>query len=447
MRLPILGIVNVAQSLRSVQLQVEVKIDGEYSEPDRLQFWAADANSAAQIAALLPSQQTVDFARALQEKTAFDEAIKSLGTRVRVTPVIGAVNILAFVATAGMGAGWLQPHPGVLIQWGSNFGPRTLDGEWWRLLTSMFLHFGLVHLALNMWVLSTMGPLIEKLFGSAHYALLYLVAGLAGSIASVTWNPAVNSVGASGAIFGLLGGLLAFMINPRTRVPPSVVKSQRNSALVFIFYNLLNGLGHAGIDNACHIGGLTVGFLMGLLLARPLDVEARSHNRLPLTLSFLIGALLLIGLAWPMTHQSADQIADRHLRDEFRWFATQESEALARTEALQVQLNEGQLSAQEWATRINSDVIPVWNGAKDRMLDVPIPRSSKLLPFRDALVKYVDERVLAMSLLADGQANNSSADTEWGQSVLKQASQTAALAFRLYREAPARPLFWRRNTN
>jgi len=81
------------------------------------------------------------------------------------------------------------------------------------------------------------------------------------------------------------------------------------------------------------------------------------------------------------------------------------------------------------------------------MLDVPIPRSSKLLPFRDALVKYVDERVLAMSLLADGQANNSSADTEWGQSVLKQASQTAALAFRLYREAPARPLFWRRNTN
>ena len=133
----------------------------------------------------------------------------------------------------------------------------------------MFLHFGLLHIALNMWVLIALGPQVERLFGSACYLLLYLFSGLCGSVASLWWHPGINSAGASGAIFGVIAGLLAFTLNPATRLPASITGNQRTSALVFIFYNLANGFGHQGIDNACHVGGLLGGLLMGWLLAQP----------------------------------------------------------------------------------------------------------------------------------------------------------------------------------
>src|SRR2546429_8718830 len=85
----------------------------------------------------------------------------------------------------------------------------------------------------------------------------------------------LNSAGASGAIFGVLGGLFAFMVNPKTRIPASVAAVHRKSAVVFILYNLFNGFAHAGIDNAAHIGGLVAGFAMGWMLARPVEIEAR----------------------------------------------------------------------------------------------------------------------------------------------------------------------------
>ena len=105
--------------------------------------------------------------------------------------------------------------------------------------------------------------------------MLYLFAGLSGSLTSLYWHPNLNSAGASGAIFGVLGGLFAFMVNPKTRIPASVAAVHRKSAVVFILYNLFNGFAHAGIDNAAHIGGLVAGFAMGWMLARPVEIEAR----------------------------------------------------------------------------------------------------------------------------------------------------------------------------
>jgi rhomboid protease GluP len=83
-----------------------------------------------------------------------------------------------------------------------------------------------------------MGQLTEKLYGSAYFLVSYFFAGLCGSLSSLYWHPNLNSAGASGAIFGVLGGLIAFMVNPKTRIPASIAAVHRKSAVVFIFYNL-----------------------------------------------------------------------------------------------------------------------------------------------------------------------------------------------------------------
>ena len=185
----------------------------------------------------------------------------------------------------------------MLLRWRSNFGPATLEGQWWRLFTATFLHFGLVHLLFNMLGLWSLGSLTERLFGWRSFLIIYLASGLCASLASLWWHPLLNSAGASGAIFGVLGALLAFMVNPRTRIAPHIAKAQRNSALIFIAYNLLNGATHVGIDNAAHVGGLLAGFMLGWALALPLDTEVRATHRRRLALTAVVALGLLTGFA------------------------------------------------------------------------------------------------------------------------------------------------------
>ena len=113
------------------------------------------------------------------------------------------VNVVAFILMALTGASFMDPSADSLTAWGANYGPLTLNGQSWRMFTSLFLHFGLIHLLMNMIVLANIGPFIESLSGSTAFATLYLVAGLGGSAASLAWHPWTVSAGASGAIFGL----------------------------------------------------------------------------------------------------------------------------------------------------------------------------------------------------------------------------------------------------
>ena len=224
-------------------LKFEVKVEsptGERIEVVRLR--TDDAQSAQEIASALPTSRTEEFERAHNEKLSFDRSMEQLGTQPIVTAALVAVNIAWFLFVASQGGGWVIPNPGVIIRWGSNFGPLTLNGEWWRLFTSTFVHFGLLHLVFNMWVLWGIGRSTERLFGSLHYALLYVFAGLCGSMASLWWHPSVNSAGASGAIFGVLGGLLAFVLNPASGVPRTIVANQRRSVVIFIAYTLVGGI-------------------------------------------------------------------------------------------------------------------------------------------------------------------------------------------------------------
>ncbi len=188
-------------------------------------------------------------------------------TKLVVTPFFVAGCVGLFVVMAFSGVRIDDPTTVSLYRWGGNFGAGVaVDGQRWRLFTSMFLHGGLIHLLLNMWCLLSVGPLIERLYGRFAYATLYLAAGIGGALASGWWHPTVVGVGASGAIFGVIGGLLAFSLRHREAIASTNLAGMRSSMLLFVGYNLVPGFLSTRIDNAAHLGGLATGFLAGLLL-------------------------------------------------------------------------------------------------------------------------------------------------------------------------------------
>src|SRR5262249_23598709 len=134
------------------------------------------------------------------------------------------------------------------------------------LLTSTFVHIGIVHLVFNMFVLFRIGPMIQALLGRPGFTTVYFVSGIAGSLASLTWNPYLVSAGASGAIFGLYGALLGFALVQHGKLKSAAIMSLAGYAVVFVAYNVVYGLMHQGTDMAAHFGGLGAGFICGLCL-------------------------------------------------------------------------------------------------------------------------------------------------------------------------------------
>src|SRR5215831_12455185 len=186
--------------------------------------------------------------------------------RIAVTPVLIGLNVAVFGLMLAGGVDPMAPTIDRLIQWGANYGPKTTNGEWWRMFTAMFLHIGVLHLLFNMVALWNVGSFMERLLGSTGFLMLYLLSGLLGSVASVAWNPAVVSAGASGAIFGLYGGLLAFLVQHRDMQQHAFLAALRTNTLAFLGYNLVYGVIQQGIDMAAHLGGLAGGFACGFVL-------------------------------------------------------------------------------------------------------------------------------------------------------------------------------------
>jgi rhomboid protease GluP len=177
-----------------------------------------------------------------------------------ITPLLINLNIAIFILMVISGVNFMLPDNASLIKWGANFRPVTLEGEWWRLTTSCFLHIGVFHLLMNMYALLYIGLLLEPHLGKLRFSAAYLLTGITGSITSLWWHDLTISAGASGAIFGLYGVFLALLTT--NFIEKSARKALLTSIGIFVAYNLLNGL-KAGIDNAAHIGGLIGGLIIG----------------------------------------------------------------------------------------------------------------------------------------------------------------------------------------
>jgi membrane associated rhomboid family serine protease len=207
-----------------------------------------------------------DFASRRQ----FNRARGSYGSYpAYVTWLIVAINVGVFfvnAALAGTGSFDLMGGGGPLVDAGAVSRPAVLQGDWWTLFTSAFLHLGLLHIGFNMYALWLFGPIIEQLYGHLEYLVLYLLCALGGSVLTILAAPDSAAVGASGAIFGLFG--LAFVVSRRRHLllgpQARAMLSQVGTLLVL---NLIITFTIPRISWTGHVGGLLVGGLIGLLLA------------------------------------------------------------------------------------------------------------------------------------------------------------------------------------
>ncbi|GGN63835.1 MULTISPECIES: rhomboid family intramembrane serine protease [Oceanobacillus] len=226
-----------------------------------------------------------DFVSSLKNKRKEVENIFSFG-RPLFSYAFIIINLLCFFYIEWKGD---STSIETLIEFGAKYNPAMIiDGEWWRLFSSMFIHIGFIHLALNMLAVYYLGTAIEKIFGSSRFVLIYFIAGLGGSIASFAFTTSV-SAGASGAIFGLFGAFLYFGIIHKRLFFQTI----GSSILLVLAINLVIGLSIDEIDMAAHVGGLIAGFLAAAIVGMP-------KNKRPL---FQIGtAIITAGLLFGVTY-------------------------------------------------------------------------------------------------------------------------------------------------
>jgi len=312
--------------------------------------------------------------------------------------VILSLNILVFLAMVVSGVDPVKPETKDLLGWGANFGPRTTGGEWWRLITSTFLHVGLLHLAFNMFVLFQIGPLMQRLMGRTGFVIAYFIAGLAGSLTSVAWNPYVVSAGASGAIFGLYGALLGFALVQRGKVPSEVMSRLVVSAVIFIGFNVAYGFARTGTDMAAHAGGLVGGFICSLGLCGGLNTESPKARMLRNSVVVAVAAILMVGAATALP-RTID------LQAELKQFAEVESRTMAKFNAGVQNFRIGKLKAGEFASLLEKDVLPEWvleHDAMSRLNGLPLQQGHLV----SLIVKYMELRRDAWSDLAKGVREN-----------------------------------------
>lgn len=207
-----------------------------------------------------------------------------------VTTALIAVCVLAFL--------WLEFNGGstdilVLLRNGAKFTPLIRAGEWWRLFTSMFLHSGALHLAVNSYSLYNLGGLAERLFGRTRFLTIYLLSGLWGAIASALLSdPLAVSVGASGAVFGVAGSLFYF----GAAYPRHFAALAGRRFITVVVANLIIGFAAGGIDGVAHAGGLVGGFLISMAIGFPYETHEPHYTwlRAAVALATVAGFILCV---------------------------------------------------------------------------------------------------------------------------------------------------------
>jgi len=195
------------------------------------------------------------------------QLISPWSTGPAVTLAIIGINVAVYLAMVLNGVSPVEPTGQQLVSWGADFGPYTVSGQSWRLLTSAFEHAGIIHIALNMWGLWVLGRVAEHIYDKGTFLGAYVLCGIGGGIASLFWEPAVVMVGASGAIFGLLGLLLTTFWLGESSIARDYSRGMMANLLIYGAYSLYRGATVPGISNSAHLGGLFTGLILGGLMA------------------------------------------------------------------------------------------------------------------------------------------------------------------------------------
>jgi rhomboid protease GluP len=309
------------------------------------------------------------------------------------TLAIVAINVGLFATMWLTGVDVTAPTNDQLIHWGANSGPNTVDGEWWRLLTNLFLHVGLLHLFSNLAMLWIVGRRLERLLGKGSFLTVYVLSGLAGSLASISSNPLAISVGASGAVFGACGALLSVVLCGGESKLDKVAQKGIRLILVCLAADLLFGCFVRGIDVAAHVGGLAIGFLCGFALQATSERSFAGFGRTVLVAS--IGLLMLVSSAFALPRSPTS------VQRELAYVAKTERRVRVAHDQAVARLNAGKMTQGEWADFIDRELLPPWRDARTRLT------ACKVIPFPHAQLvetfdKYMHARQKSWQLMVEG---------------------------------------------
>lgn len=329
---------------------------------------------------------------------------------VPVTKLLGVINLVVFAAMLAGGAGLWHSSNSVQLAWGANFGPATQDGEWWRLGSAMFLHFGVVHLALNLCALWDVGQLVERMYGHVRFACIYFASGLAGNLLSLVAHRGLAiSGGASGAIFGICGALLVFMWRERGNLHPRDFRWFFWGAAGFAAVSLVLGLLITGIDNAAHIGGFAAGILGAMIFARPAEAGGRgSSRRLRRTRllaggAFALAIIILVTQIPVRTYRWSEEVLTRQEIGEF----LRDDAAITRTwQNILDEGKQGGVSFDELAGRIDIAVGDRYEESFEQLSHLPPDPALPSAATVEMLRQYAERRRDASRALAEGLRAN-----------------------------------------
>jgi len=382
---------------RLVEVRIRLAAQRARVASTLVQGAAERAAAAAAGAKRVPSSAEMEQLKS--EMRAFDETLETYTPHVWVSYGLIGINALVFVAMAISGVSAFHPTVDDLLRWGAEFGPSTTHGQWWRLCTSMFVHIGIMHIAMNMLTFAYVGPKVERMFGNAGFLLIYLVAGLAGSLLALVANPMLVHAGASGAVFGIYGALFAVLLRKRDSIPPHVAASLKKFVSTFILYNLMYSFS-PGISLSAHLGGLLTGFACGLIAAQSLDggvvLAGRARRNVMVT---AFGALIVgVGVIAVGTKYPGLNRVDATLK-QFSEIETKSRKAFV---AAKEQFDRNQMSNAEFADVIEH-MLPEWRSMQANVGDL-----SKLpAPRLEVLPEYQQMRQQQLEGLADALHGNS----------------------------------------
>jgi rhomboid protease GluP len=322
-------------------------------------------------------------------------------SRVPVTLLLIAANVLVFVTMLGFGTSLWHSDNSVQLAWGANFGPATKDGEWWRLGSALFLHFGIFHLAMNMLSLWDSGRLVERMYGPARFVLIYFCSGLSGNLLSlIAQGDNAISGGASGAIFGIYGALMVFLWRERGRLHPGEFKWLFWGAVGFSVVTIVLGFQVTGIDNAAHIGGLLAGILSGIVLTRPVEAGAATGFS-----RWLAAGALSLSLALLITHIPAPRYRwseEMLARGEISEFIGEDARISARWGAILSRAHEESTTFDDLAGRIESEVSSPYAQSFEQLTKLNLSTAAPSAAALESLRSYAELRRDASRALVEG---------------------------------------------
>lgn len=223
-------------------------------------------------------------------KAGDSKSILLFQTEIVATPAIIWLNVLVFLFVGFLGVDIFNPNTHQLFAVGGMQKHHFLNGDWWRVFSSMFLHSGVMHIGFNMFALLQIGTLSERLIGPTRYTIIYLICGVFGALAMITFGGDAVGVGASGAIFGIFGLTYFLLKSPKIKGDRRQIQSLSKQLGFFIVLNIVIGLSSQGISNAAHMGGLVTGAILCYiyLFNYPQKLGKIAGNLIAISLSTLI---------------------------------------------------------------------------------------------------------------------------------------------------------------